>query len=244
MRRQSGVTLLELVIAVAIVGLLTSAVTRVFIAGLTYESSITAARARQDAKDQLDIRLTELFQHAYLVPDDTNTDTFFIGGTGGEATLASEYADTVQFTIQGMRPRSAILESEDDFQTQNELYGPQGGVAEIALSMTAVGDAGTQSGLFIRTQRPSDSEPTQGGTETVFDASITSIQFEFWDGTTWQPSWSTTVGAEKRLPAAVRITYARDGENENTNHILVVKLPISDVTADAPAEQTAPGGNT
>lgn len=243
MRRQAGVTLLELIIAIAIVGMLTAAVSRAFIAGLTYETTLTAARARQDAKDLLDTRLTELIQHAYLAPDDTNTDTFFIGGTGGEEVLSSDFADTLQFTIQGMRPQSAIIESEDDFETQNELNGPQGGVSEISLSLTAVGDSGTRTGLFIRTQTPADSEPTQGGTETVFDYSITSIQFEFWDGTTWQPSWSTTVGAEKRLPAAVRVTYSREGENENTPHILVVRLPISDVTADAPAEQTAPGGN-
>lgn len=242
MRKNAGVTLLELIVAIAIVGILTTAVSRAFITGLTYEASLAAARARQEAKDTLDARLTELFQHAYLAPDDTNTDTFFIGGTGGDAVLASDYADTVQFTVQGMRPRSALIENEDDFETQNELYGPQGGVTEIALSMTPVGNPGTRTGLFIRTQQPSDSEPTQGGTEAVFDESVTSISFEFWDGQAWQPSWSTTVGAEKRLPAAVRITYSRDNEDAERPHVLIVRLPISDVTADDPAQQTAPGG--
>lgn len=242
MNRRSGVTLIELVISIAIVGILTAAVTRAFVAGLTYETSIAEARSRQETKDLIDSRLTELFQQAYLSPDDTNTDTFFIGGAEGDTGIGGGLADTVQFTIQGARPRSALVESEDDFETQNETYGPQGGVAEISLSMTAVGEAGANTGLFIRTQRPSDSEPTQGGAESVFDATITSIEFEFWDGTTWQPAWSTLVGAEKRLPAAVRITYSREGEAEDRPHILIVRVPMSDVTADDPAEQTAPGG--
>jgi prepilin-type N-terminal cleavage/methylation domain-containing protein len=242
MTRRAGVTLIELVVSIAIVGILTAAVSRAFVTGLTYETSIAEARSRQETKDLIDTRLTELFQQAYLSPDDTNTDTFFIGGAQSDTGVGTGLADTVQFTIQGGRPRSALVESTDDFETVNETYGPQGGVAEIALSMTAVGDAGTNTGLFIRTQRPSDSEPTQGGSETVFDASVTSIEFEFWDGTTWQPAWSTLVGAEKRLPAAIRITYSRDGEAEDRPHVLIVRIPTSDVTADDPADQTAPGG--
>ena len=242
MRKRAGVTLIELVISVAIIGILTAAITRAFIAGLTYETSINAARTRQEIRDSLDLRLTDLFKHAYLSPDDTNTDTFFIAGTGGEDTLTGEFADTVQFTVQGERPRSSTLESVDDFETQNERFGPQGGVTEIAISMTPVGDAGTRQGLFIRTQRPSDSEPTLGGTETVFDETVRSIEFEFWDGAAWQPSWSTQVGAEKRLPAAVRITYTREGEAAEQPRVLVVRLPISDVTADDPADQLTPGG--
>ena len=242
MNRQSGLTLIELVVSVVIVGILTAAVTRAFIAGLTYESTIAEARARQEDKDRIKDRLTDLFRHAYLSPDDTNTDTFFIGGSQNDQALGSGLADTVQFTIQGERPSSAGIDNEDDFETQNQTYGPQGGIAEISLSMTPVGDAGTRTGLYIRTQRPSDSEPTQGGTETVFDESIESIEFEFWDGTAWQPTWSTTVGAEKRLPAAIRISYTRIGENSELPNVLVVRVPVSDVTANDPAEQTAPGG--
>lgn len=242
MNKRSGLTLLELLISVAIVGLLSAAITRAFVIGLTYETNIAAVRSRQEVKNETEDRLTELFQQAYLSPDDTNTDTFFIGGSQGDVGIGTGIADTIQFTIQGGRPSSAMIESDDDFETMNEAFGPQGGVAEIALSMTAVGDAGTSSGLFIRTQRPSDSEPTQGGTESVFDAGVTSVEFEFWDGTTWQPTWSTLVGAEKRLPAAVRVTYSREGEPGDLPHILVIRLPNSDVTADNPAQQTAPGG--
>jgi len=241
-KRVSGVTLLELIIAVAITGILTAAVTRAFVAGLTYETGLAEARERQEERHQVDDRLTDLFQHAYLAPDDTNTDTFFIGGTADEADLSGNVADTVQFTIQGSRPSMSLLESQDDFETQNAARGPQGGVTEVSLSMTPVGEAGTATGLYLRTQRPSDSEPSIGGTESVFESSITSIEFEFWDGTAWQPSWSTQVGAEKRLPAAVRITYTREGESEGQVHVLVVRLPLSDVTANDPADQTAPGG--
>jgi prepilin-type N-terminal cleavage/methylation domain-containing protein len=240
--KRAGITLIEMVVTMTIVVILSAGLTRAFVIGVNYETNLAAARERQEAQDKTDDRLTELFQRAYLSPDNTNTDTFFIGGTVEDSGIGSSTADTVQFTISGGRPSSALLDSTDDFETLNQRYGPQGGVAEVSLSMTAVGDAGANTGLFLRTQRPSDSEPTQGGTEEVFDADITSISFEFWDGQAWQTSWSTQVGATKRLPAAVRITYSRTGEDDNSSHILVVRLPISDVTANNPADQTAPGG--
>lgn len=240
--KRRGVTLIELVVAVAIVGLLSVALTRAFVMGLTYENSISVARERIEARDRIEDQLVGLFQHAYLDPDNTDTFTFFIGGSEDDNSVGSGNATNVQFTVQGQRLSGALLASQDDFATMNDLYGPQGGVEEVALSTTPVGDAGNQEGLFLRTQRPSDSEPTQGGKESILDPSIKSIEFEFWDGTAWQPSWSTQVGSTKRLPAAVRITYTVDGDDAGKSRILVVKIPNSDVTAENPAEQTAPGG--
>jgi prepilin-type N-terminal cleavage/methylation domain-containing protein len=240
--KRRGVTLIELVVAVAIVGLLSVALTRAFVMGLTYETSITAARERIEARDRIEDQLVQLFQHAYLDPDNTDTFTFFIGGSEDDNSVGSGNATTVQFTVQGRRLSGALLASEDDFETINDLYGPQGGVEEVALSTTAVGDSGNQAGLFLRSQKPSDSEPTQGGKESILDPTVKSIEFEFWDGTAWQPSWSTQVGSTKRLPAAVRVTYTVDGEDEGKPRVVVIKVPNSDVTADNPAEQTAPGG--
>jgi len=240
--KRRGVTLIELVIAIAIVGLLSMAITRAFVAGIDYETKVSAARERIEARDRIDDRLTNLFHHAYLSPNDAETNTFFIAGSQQDGSIESGNATDVQFTVQGERIQGALLASQDDFETINQIYGPPGGIAEIALSLTAVGDPGTAQGLFIRTQRPADSEPTQGGVESVLDPSITSIEFEFWDGTAWQPTWSTLVGADKRLPAAVRITYSLEGESADQPHVLVVQVPNSDVTADNPAQQTAPGG--
>ena len=76
--KRRGVTLIELVIAIAIVGLLSLAITRAFVAGIDYETKISAARERIEARDRIDDRLTNLFHHAYLSPNDTETNTFFI----------------------------------------------------------------------------------------------------------------------------------------------------------------------
>lgn len=244
-RTQAGTTLLELVISIAIIGLLTVAVTRAFVAGLSYETNAAASRERALVRDRIEDHLIDLFQHAYLGTNQAETSTYFIATQGGDTSGGGGNggnADTVTFTIQGQRPSGALVESTDDFETINENYGPQGGVAEIGLSTTPVGDAGSNEGLFERTQRPSDGEPTQGGTEKLLDGDIQTIEFEFWDGTTWTPTWSTQAGATKRLPAAVRVTYTLRNQSDNTNHIFVVRIPASDVTADNPAEQTAAGG--
>lgn len=242
MRTRRGVTLLELMITIAIVAILTGAVTQAFIAGLNYETRANATRERFQARDRIENKIIELLQQAYIATDQTDTTTFFEATNSGETSSNGANADTLEFTIQGGRVPGQLLASTDDFETLNERYGAYGGTTEIGLSTSPVGDAADKTGLFIRQQHPSDSEPTQGGTESVLDPDITSIQFEFWDGTAWQPTWTTEVGAEKRLPAAVRVTYDRTENDVAVSHTIIVRLPLSDVTADNPAPQAGGTG--
>jgi len=242
MRLRRGITLIEFLVAITIVAILMGAISRAFIVGLNYESSAAQARERNLVRDQFEENLRDLFRAAYLSQNQADTTTYFIGSNGDDSLMNSSSSNSLTFTIQGQRLDGTLLASTDDFETVNQRYGPAGGITEIELSTTPVGDAGTNEGLFIRRQTPSDSEPTQGGTERVFDAQVNSISFEFWDGTTWQPTWSTQVGAVKRLPAAIRVTYTLTDDEEGADHIFTVRLPMCDVTANDPADQTGTGG--
>ena len=91
------------------------------------------------------------------------------------------------------------------------------------------------SGVIIREQHPADGDNTQGGTESVLDPDVTSLTYEFFDGSDWQPTWSTSNGT-KRLPAAVRVTY--QVKDEDSQRVLVIRLPNSDVTTDNPVTTT------
>jgi prepilin-type N-terminal cleavage/methylation domain-containing protein len=234
-----GYTILEFLVAAAILGLIAAATARAVSASLNFDSQLARSRdsvARSDAFEQ---RLRSLLALAHLSPDAAATDSFFIGsagqpGSGGSLSSGSSTgdADTLTFTWSGSRLSGAAVSTEEDFETQNSRLGPQGGVAESTLSTTAFGDAGGRSGLFLRTQRPADGDPSQGGKETVFDTNIQSTKYEFFDGTDWQTVWDTRTQGTKRLPAAVRVTYRFS--DEETDHIIVVRLPESDVTTDNP----------
>jgi hypothetical protein len=220
-------------VVAAITVVMVGAAMRAYAAGIVYDERLRTARERNLNQRTFESRLTELLRHAYLSPDAAANDSFFIGNDGpGEVSGGSTNATTLTFTTLGSRPPGAFLESEEDFETNNERFGPQGGIGEISLSMTATGTAGTQTGLFIREQRPADGDVTQGGNESVLSAEVEEIQFEFFDGLEWQPQWDTQTQTTKRLPAAVRVTY-RLAENEQSN-TLIVRIPASDVTPENP----------
>lgn len=201
-------------------------------------------RLLQDRSNVLKIRtfedqLTDLLRHARLSADANQTASFFVGsvgnGTDAQSTSGSGQADTIIFTVAGTRIPGPTMNSEDDFEQQNQTYGPQGGIAEIAISPQAIGEAADKSGLFIREQRPADGDPSQGGYESVMEPDVDTIQFQFFDGLDWQDTWDTRTMTTARLPASVRVTYRLNGED--TDRIFTVRLPASDVTPLNPVTQ-------
>lgn len=243
--RNRGFTLLELLITMVMAGIISAAVSQAYSTGLRFRQGQQASRAGAERVARIDDELRRLISSAQVTASATNNASFFIGSSGTQQPgsglqLEGNMADTLVFTSFGGRIPSQALESQDDFETQNQVHGPVGGVVEYQLGLTAVGDAGTQEGLFLRTQRPADGDSTQGGTERLLEPDIRSITFEFFDGETWQPTWNTdSQQGVRRIPAAVRVTYGLTDDAEGVSHILIVNLPYSDVTVDNPITQGA-----
>lgn len=234
--RKSGVSLLELLVVAFMGSLVIAASLRAFTTTLGFQTRVVPGREEQLSRLRFEDGLIKLIRSAYLSDDAQDATTYFIAGTGGETgggPSASTGADTLIFTVLGTPPNASFQASTEDFETRNEIYGPQGGAAEVQLSTFPVGDAGERTGLFIREQRPSDGDPYQGGYESVLDDRVVSMSFEFWNGEAWVYEWDTITQGERRLPAAVRITYAFAGEEESPR-VLVVRVPLSDVTPDDP----------
>ena len=222
-------TLLELLVAIAILGILLGALTVAYTSSIDQDARIRQGRDLVATRLAFENRFSDLLRHAYLSTDAADTTTYFVAeDTGGGAA-------TITFTVLGQRIPRAVFNSTDDFETLNERFGPQGGVAEISLSTTPVGSAPVNQGLFLREQRPSDGDPTQGGYESLLDENITQVSFEFWDGLAWVPAWDTRTMTERRLPAAVRMTYRLT--DDNTDRTYVIRIPGSDVTANNPITQ-------
>lgn len=244
-----GLTLIELMVVLLISVIITVAVMSAYTFAIESQQRQQAQQNEAASRHRLEDRLTELLRLTYVSPRATTDAGFFIAESGQDSQpgqglgLLGGSADTLTFTIAGDGVPYAALASDETFEEQNRTLGPQGGIAEIEVSTTAVGDPGDRTGLFVRTQRPADGDPTQGGTETVLDPTVNSISFEFWDGEAWQAEWDTrTQNETRRIPAAVRVTYTRTGDPEGQNRVFIVRLPSSDVNAENPL--TIGGGTT
>ncbi len=239
MTRARGFTLIEVLTVAAVMALLAVGVARTFQTGLSYEIRARRDRTAERATRVFEDRLRTLLEHAYLSSNTTDTGTYFTttpaSSPGTTTNNNNNQSATLVFTAVGLKPAGAVLNpsQEDDFETLNEKYGPQGGVAEIQLGTSPTGQpTGALTGLFLREQRPADADASQGGTERVFNPDVSEIQFEFFDGATWQPTWDTVSSGTRRLPAAVRVTYTLTSETQQ--HVLVIRLPNSDVTTANP----------
>lgn len=226
--RRRGLTLIELMITLAISGVLVMSIAMAFEYGVKFQRLVPQTEARMRAEVRFEQRLRELLEAAYLTADVTDQTAYFLTlSTAGD--LAEP--DTLVFTALGSQPTAGYIQSEDDFETLNEIYGPQGGLMEVSLSAVPIGDAPVDAALFVRTQRPSDGDPTQGGMESALMEGIDSVRFLFFDGFEWVDEWDT-LALSRRLPAAVSIIYTFVDDEEE--YSLTVRLPHSDVTPENP----------
>jgi general secretion pathway protein J len=235
-RCRTGVSLLELFVAMAMTAILATAITMAFAQELKIQRSIETRRAQQDRTDAMEKEITRMLRGAKISDSLTDTTSYFQGVTDA-GTTAPAGCNRITFTTIAPGIPIASLLSTDDYLTQQTNFGPVGGVAEVSFGTAPVGNAGGQSGLFERIQRPSDGDPTQGGNESLLDPDIASIGFQFWDGTEWQSAWDTTVGittATHRIPQAVQVTYTLSDDEYNTQHVFTVALPSSDVNPQNP----------
>lgn len=236
MRTRRGITLIELLLAAILSVIVLAGAAQAVSATVAFQQRVEPARAEVSQRDQFEQSVRRMLERAVLHAVEPET-TFFILQTngGGSGSGTSDLPDSLIFTVAGLPPKGSITDSQDDFETLNEQFGPQGGVAEVSLSTTAFAAPGNETGLFLREQRPSDGDYTQGGYERVLWNQIASIGFEVFDGAEWSTIWDTTQSAEARLPAAVRVSYSLVGQEDQT-YRFVVRLPLSDVTVDNPSE--------
>jgi hypothetical protein len=248
-----------MLLSVSIIAITMVAVARTFAEGLTYESNSNATRDAFDDRIRFEDEMTRLLEGitlhaatAYLVSPVTQSassaNTPTAPKTDNSTNELGKGASDICFTTSGIAtPQEFLKQTGADFATLNRKFGPQGGLAETELSITPVGDAGDLKGLFLRTQRPPDSDPTQGGEETLLAQNLRDIRFEFYDGTDWQTSWDSRNGNKDKLPDAIRVTYLFP--QDRLPHSFVVRLllkdagPVSNPGAGSTNNQTPNGQN-
>jgi prepilin-type N-terminal cleavage/methylation domain-containing protein len=233
-----GMTLIELLVSMGILVIVAVGASRSFEAAVFFQTKLQPRLEGSDQVRRIETRIANLLAGAYLSPGTGGTAaTYFTAVASGESTWSpglGDLSDQLTLTTIGVNPSNVYLSTTDDFENLNARFGPQGGMMEVSFEAAPIGDAGGATGPYLRTQRPADGDPTQGGWESVLEPNLAGINFEFWDGTTWVPEWDSSTMPTPRLPAAVRVTYALVG-SEDTVHTFVVRIPLSDVTPDNPA---------
>lgn len=231
MRRRRGITLIELLTAMALSGIVLMGLVSTFAMAIQTQLADGQKREEFETNAAFEQRVRNLISHAYITTDAADLNTFFHGRTlNGASSLGANASDELTFTTVGTGVAgSAINNAETDFDARNQAVGPVGGVKEVSISMTPVGQASAE-GVFLREQEPSDTDPDQGGEEQVMDSGIASVSFEFFDGTDWIGDWDTDTN--RTLPLAVRVTYQRT-DDEGTNRVFVVRLTNQVVNAAA-----------
>lgn len=246
-RLAGGITLIELLTALVIGVFVAMALSFAFSTATRYQTEVVPRRAEALQEFAIEARLRNLLERAFVDISQDSEHTYFIGRvdpSGSSSLSAGEAATELMFTVAGGRlPGGALAQDGSTFEDRNATIGPIGGITERRIGLSPIGDAGNLTGAFLREQTPSDSDPEQGGFESLLDERITTLSFEFWDGADWQPDWDTNTG-ERRLPAAVRISYTLDTDEDELVRVFVVRLPASDITAANPLGTEVQGGAT
>ena len=114
-------------------GILTSALVYAFVGGLDMQRRQAQRQSEQNPAARVEKRITRLLEGALLSEDTADTTTFFVAATEqGDGTLG---ADRLTFTTGSLGLSLAVQQSTDDFETQHEQFGPQGGITEISLGI-------------------------------------------------------------------------------------------------------------
>ncbi|MBL1149851.1 MAG: prepilin-type N-terminal cleavage/methylation domain-containing protein [Armatimonadetes bacterium] len=229
--RRRGFSLIEVMVVLALSAVLTLTIARAFVHATEMERAFAISRESEAEAREFEETIRTLIESASLSRSAATLESFFMAGAvslGGDGITS----DSLTFTAV-KRPMDAVIGSGLDFETINERFGPPGGIEEVSLSLTPVGNPGERSGLFLRTQMPADSEPSQGGYERLLLEGVQSLRFEFFDGASWVGAWDTTTQTTPRLPAAVKMYYTTSDQQE-VERVITVRVPASDATIDNP----------
>lgn len=224
-RRIAGYTVVEMLLVLAMTALILAASFAALGNSFGLEDRARDSRAAGEKARLTEERIRGWVRRTMLSNIETDTASYFIGGDDSDP-------NSLTFTALAARAPASMENTDLDFESQNERFGTVGGTSEVSFSLTGIGNGSSESGLFLRVQTPADGDPTQGGYQEVLDPDIDSMTFEFWDGLQWVATWNTQAMSTPRLPAAVRITYHRNGEGDD--RILTVQIPSSDATEQNP----------
>jgi len=223
--------MIEMLVAVLMVVVVMTSISRAFVTGIMFQKNGETARNLEVKRIAFEDRLRAIIEgavlytpdHFFIAPIPDTTGQTAPTDTSGIA--LAEGADSLVLTsVPSTLPGAFLHSTGESFEDLNSRFGPLAGPSEIGISTVPVGDAGLAQGLFLRIQTPPDSDPTKGGTETLMMDHLQAIKFQFYDGTQWDDSWDTTKTNANQLPLAVKVTYYL--QNDPVSRTMLIRVPM------------------
>ena len=111
-----------------------------------------------------------------------------------------------------------------------------GGVVRVQYELAEADDGDGCDWIRTETINPL-SDDADNTVETTILRNVRSLEFSYYDGTSWQESWDSTTGSS-RLPKAIAVSFAlapEDEEDEPVPHRLLVPVAIETAGSDRAA---------
>lgn len=221
-RARRGITLIEVLVALAILGLVASLVYGSFDAMRRTRAGVDGASERffqgRSAISRMarEVQSSFLSMHRPLLNPGLQVSQTIFRGTDGGAT-----GDRLDFTSFSHR-RLGFGSHESD---QNELSYF---VTTGSKARQAEGDRSTRD-LARRESAVIDMEPTTGGVSQVLAEDIVEFDLSYLDGATgdWLDHWDSSAEQFERLPRYVRIELAIARSLPGPPYRFVTKVPIA-----------------
>ena len=209
--RQSGFTLTEILIAVAILGMIS------MLSFGSIRGSVDASERAQKVTDryhqirQALARMSREIQSAYLSEhrncDDPQNKTIFLGKRSSNG-MRLDYTSFSHFKIQ----------TDANESDQNEL----------SYFVDSHPDDSSRKALFRREEVRIDEDPEEGGVEKVMAEDVVNLEFEFYDpdDKEWVDEWdSNGMDYKSKLPAYVKVVMtALDPQGREVDYTTKTRL--------------------
>jgi prepilin-type N-terminal cleavage/methylation domain-containing protein len=201
-------TLIEVLVAISIFAVLTSAIGSVFYSAIRMRNSVTAAVERalpvEDALDSMRHDLANL-----VAPN---------------GLFCGQLQNT---TISNALPGQI---GPDFYSSAGELDGmtPWGNIEKLDYVLAAPTNGPTRNGkdLYCAVTRnllPVDGQ-TQPDERHFLLGGVQNVTFSYYDGSAWQPNWDTT--QVTNLPVAIKVQIQMFGDNQSSPLQLVIPMDI------------------
>ncbi|MDP8256877.1 MAG: type II secretion system protein GspJ [Candidatus Alcyoniella australis] len=191
---RAGFTLLEVMVALLVLGLVTSTVFAIFSTTVDSKARVEAYNEMYQTSRQVLDRAQRELSLAFLSPSRQANPTLFLGE---DAELRGYPMDSITFTSFSHVPMGV-----DNRESE-----------ECELSYFVIEDSSNEVRYLMRREDGSlDLDPLEGGVTYEMAPDIRGINFRFWDGSSWHDSWdSREAESGMQLPYAVELTLILPG---------------------------------
>lgn len=212
--RNSGFTLIELVLTLAIAGIVLGVISTVYFGSLRLRN-----------------RTTEMFDQALPVQNALNTIRKDLGGVMLPGGALSGELQSLSTSGSSATTLFTGLKVSPEFYTNTGMVDdltPFADVQKVSYYLATPTNFNTGQDLMRVTSRNLLTTSIDEPTTQLLMENVSQVLFEYYDGLGWVSQWDSTVSSN--LPTAIKMQIVMSGENEVWNRQAPIELVVPIMT--------------